>query len=177
MVCGTCRCHRHGRHKAAVGPPKSDVRRGAGLGQEKPQVWKTPSSALRTRDHARWAGPIVAKQGTDLACCRAVSRLRRPILHSRFFFVTTNLRKGLRPFNDREFDMLAHSLLRVRELVPVALCAYCFMPDHVHAILFPQEQTTISDVMMRFKIASSRRMRPLRGRAFWQARFLRPSAS
>jgi putative transposase len=45
------------------------------------------------------------------------------------------------------------------------------MPDHVHAILFPQEQTTISDVMMRFKIASSRRIRPLRGRAFWQARF------
>jgi putative transposase len=100
-----------------------------------------------------------------------VSRLRRPILHSRFFFVTTNLRKGLRPFNDREFDMLAHSLLRVRELVPVAICAYCFMPDHVHAILFPQEQTTISDVMMRFKVASSRRIRPLRGRAFWQARF------
>jgi REP element-mobilizing transposase RayT len=100
-----------------------------------------------------------------------VSRLRRPILHSRFFFVTTNLRKGLRSFNDKEFDMLAHSLLRVRELVPVAICAYCFMPDHVHAILFPQEQTTISDVMMRFKVASSRRIRPLRGRAFWQARF------
>ena len=100
-----------------------------------------------------------------------MSRLRRPILHSRFFFVTTNLRRGLRPFSDTEYQLLAESLIRVRELVPVAICAYCFMPDHVHAILFPQEETTISDVMMRFKIAASRRIRPIRGRAFWQSRF------
>ena len=45
------------------------------------------------------------------------------------------------------------------------------MPDHIHLILFPQEETTISDVMMRFKIAASRRIRPIRGRAFWQACF------
>ena len=100
-----------------------------------------------------------------------MSRLRRPILHSCFFLVTTNLRRGLRPFSDTEYQLLAESLIRVRELVPVAICAYCFMPDHVHAILFPQEETTISDVMMRFKIAASRRIRPIRGRAFWQSRF------
>ncbi len=63
-----------------------------------------------------------------------MSRLRRPILHSRFFFVTTNLRRGLRPFSDTEYQLLAESLIRVRELVPVAICAYCFMPDHVHLL-------------------------------------------
>ena len=100
-----------------------------------------------------------------------MSRLRRPILHSRFFFVTTNLRRGLPPFSAAEYQLLAESLIRVRELVPVAICAYCFMPDHVHAILFPQEETTISGVMMRFKIAASRRIQPIRGRAFRQSRF------
>ena len=45
------------------------------------------------------------------------------------------------------------------------------MPDHVHAILFPPQGTTISDVMMRLKVAATRRIRPIRGRAFWQARF------
>jgi len=94
-----------------------------------------------------------------------------PILHSRFFFITTNLAKGLRPFNETEFQLLAESLDRTRQTAPVSLCAYCFMLDHIHLILFPQEETTISDVMMRFKIAASRRIRPIRGRVFWQARF------
>ena len=100
-----------------------------------------------------------------------MSRLRRPYLHSRFFFVTTNIRKGLRTFSDAEYGLLAESLIRMRQLVPVSICGYCFMPDHVHMILFPQEQTTISDAIMRFKVAASRRIRPLRGEAFWQARF------
>ena len=69
-----------------------------------------------------------------------MSRLRRPILHSRFFFVTTNLSKGLRPFNETEFGLLAEALVRTRENAPVAVCAYCFMPDHVHAILFPHRE-------------------------------------
>ena len=67
-------------------------------------------------------------------------------------------RRDLRPFN---------SLILVRERLPVAVCAYCFMPDHVHAILFPQENTTISNVMMRFKVAASRRIVPRRGQAIW----------
>ena len=100
-----------------------------------------------------------------------MSRLRRPIRHSRLSFVTTNLRKGLRPFSETEFRLLSDSLIVIRKRLPVAVCAYCFMPDHVHAILFPQQDTTISDVMMRFKVAASRRIQPIRGRAFWQARF------
>ena len=100
-----------------------------------------------------------------------MSRLRRPILHSRFFFITTNLRNGLHPFNETEFGLLAESLMRAREKAPVAICAYCFMPDHVPAILFPPQGTTISDLMMRFKVAATRRIRPMHGRAFWQARF------
>ena len=60
-----------------------------------------------------------------------MSRLRRPILHSRFFFITTNLQKGLRPFNQLELELLTDCLARVRERVPVSICAYCMMPSAV----------------------------------------------
>ena len=80
------------------------------------------------------------------------------MLHSRFFFITTNLRKGLRPFNQPELELLTDCLARVRERVPVSICAYCVMPDHLHAIPFVREGTTIWDVMMRFKISASRRI-------------------
>ena len=78
---------------------------------------------------------------------KLMSRLRRPILHSGFFFITTNLRKGRRPFNHPALALLTDCLVRVREGVPVSIRAYCLIPDHLHAILFVQEGTTISDVM------------------------------
>ena len=83
-----------------------------------------------------------------------MSRLRRADLHSRFFFVTTNLLRGRRPFNDREFTVLATILDRTRKRLPFELCGYCFMPDPIHAITFPGETTTISNVMKSFKLAT-----------------------
>jgi REP-associated tyrosine transposase len=100
-----------------------------------------------------------------------MSRLRRPILAARLFFITTNLRQGIRPFTESEFQILIDALIRVRKRLPVKVCAYCFMPDHLHAILFINEETTISDALMRFKIATSRRITPLRGHPIWQSRF------
>ena len=79
-----------------------------------------------------------------------MSRLRRPILHSRFLFVTTNLLRNQPPFRDRELDILALTLGGIRDRLPFSLCGYCLMRDHVHAIVFPREDTTISDVMQGF---------------------------
>ncbi len=47
------------------------------------------------------------------------------------------------------------------------------MRDHVHAIVFPREDTTISDVMKRFKLGIFQRLRAagLRSKPFWQSRF------
>ncbi len=102
-----------------------------------------------------------------------MSRLRRADLHSRFFFVTTNLLRGRRPFNDREFTVLATILDRTRRRLPFALCGYCFMPDHIHAIVFPEETTTISNVMKSFKLATFQSLKRSGDRptAFWQSRF------
>ena len=43
------------------------------------------------------------------------------------------------------------------------------MRDHVHAIVLPHEETTISDVMKRFKLATFQRLRAARFRSkpFW----------
>ena len=102
-----------------------------------------------------------------------MSRLRRPILHLRFLFVTTNLLRNRPPFRDCELDILALTLGGIRERLPFSLCGYCLLRDHVHAIVLPHEETTISDVMKRFKLATFQRLRAARFRSkpFWQSRF------
>ncbi len=104
---------------------------------------------------------------------RVVSRLRRIALHSRFFCVTTNLRPGVQPFRTSEYRILVAALGGAREKLTFSLCGYCFMPDHVHAIIMPHEQTTISEVLRSFKVRSHPRLRRSRRRRgpFWQSRF------
>ena len=60
--------------------------------------------------------------------------------------------RGRRPFNHREFTVLATILDRTRKRLPFALCGYCFILDPIHAIIFPEETTTISNVMKSFKL-------------------------
>ena len=99
-----------------------------------------------------------------------MSRLRRREIHSRFFFVTANLLRSRRPFNEHEFNVLATNLGRTRKRLPFALCGYCFMPDHIHAIIFPEETTTISDIIKNFKLGTFQSLKRSghRPTAFWQ---------
>ncbi len=50
------------------------------------------------------------------------------------------------------------------------LIGVCVMPDHVHVILSPNDNSTISDVMKGIKGVSSREINRLRGKhgALWQ---------
>ena len=102
-----------------------------------------------------------------------MSRLRRIAQHSRFFFVTTNLRPGVQNFCELEFALLAESLAGIRSEHLVSLCGYCFMPDHLHVIIFPHEPASLSRLMQRFKLASFQRVKRHRGsaRPIWQSRF------
>ncbi len=47
------------------------------------------------------------------------------------------------------------------------------MRDPVHAIVLPHEETTISNVMKRFKLTAFQRLRAagFRSKPFWQSRF------
>ena len=47
------------------------------------------------------------------------------------------------------------------------------MPDHLHAVIFPHEETTISEAMRRFKLAvyQTLKARGSRAKPFGQSRF------
>ena len=88
-----------------------------------------------------------------------MSRLRRLELHSRLFFITCNLRSDVRAFSNHEYHNRAESLASPRTKLHFEFCAYCFLPDHWHAILLPDACTSVSDILMRVKIAAYQRIR------------------
>jgi putative transposase len=102
-----------------------------------------------------------------------MSRLRRIAGNCRFFFITTNLRRGLPPFANPEYAIFASALSDPRIREQCELCAYCFLPYHIHAIVFPHETTTISSLLQRFKLSTSRSVQSRRHTdgPLWQPRF------
>jgi putative transposase len=102
-----------------------------------------------------------------------MSRLRRPFLSDRFFFVTVRLLKRRRKLDDADFQCLALAICRARAGHPFFLTAWVFLPDHWHAICAPQYPLTISEVMKSIKNSSTTLIN--RGRAasgeLWQGRF------
>ena len=102
-----------------------------------------------------------------------MSRLRRPFLSDRYFFVTVRLLKQRARLQDTDFHLMALALNRVRSQHPFYLTAWVFLPDHWHAICAPVYPLTISRVMKSFKASSTiliTRRRAERGE-LWQARF------
>jgi REP element-mobilizing transposase RayT len=77
----------------------------------------------------------------------AVSRLRRPFLSDRFFFVTVRLLKRRSELRDSDFHFLALAFRRARVLHPFFLTAWVFLPDHWHAICAAVYPLTISVVV------------------------------
>jgi putative transposase len=69
--------------------------------------------------------------------------------------------------------MLANAMELVCGRTRFALCGYCLMPDHWHAIILPAEGSSISDVLMRVKILAQRQISKARGscEGIWQSRF------
>ena len=101
-----------------------------------------------------------------------MSRLRRPFLSDRYFFITVRLLKGRGRLRDADFHQLALALNRTRRQHPFYLTAWVFLPDHWHAICGPVYPLTISQVMKSVKISSTiliNRRRAERDE-LWQAR-------
>ena len=103
----------------------------------------------------------------------AVSRLRRPFLSDRFFFVTVRLLKLRSELRDADFRCLALACRRARLLHPFFLTAWVFLPDHWHAICAPVYPLSISEVMKSVKTSSTILMNRQRRESgeLWQGRF------
>ena len=70
-----------------------------------------------------------------------MTRLRRIADRDRFFFVTTNLAKGVPQLSPSERDLLLEILDSQRERF--WLFGYVVMPDHVHLLLTPRDKTLV----------------------------------
>jgi REP-associated tyrosine transposase len=103
----------------------------------------------------------------------SVSRLRRPFLSDRYFFVTVRLLKERTRLNDADFRLLALAFNRARRIHSYYLAAWVFLPDHWHAICALVYPLTISRVMKSIKTSSTNLINRHRGESgeLWQARF------
>jgi len=89
------------------------------------------------------------------------------------FFVTVNLRPQFKRFNDAEYDLLIRVLEASRQRLGFLLCGYVLMPDHWHALIWPQHPLLIEQVLHDAKKIVTLRLHARRGTRgpFWQHQF------
>jgi putative transposase len=91
----------------------------------------------------------------------------------KIFFITTNLSRGTAELIESEFEMLLQVFSESRTRLGFVLLGYVFMPDHLHALIWPRPPLTISRVLQDMKYCSSRNLNRVRGTAgtVWQHQF------
>ena len=102
-----------------------------------------------------------------------MSKLRRPFLSDRYFFITVRLLP--RPTNlvGADFRLLARAFNRARALHPFYLTAWVFLRNHWHCIAAPRYPATISQVIKCVKQSSMTGINQRRRTEgeLWQPRF------
>jgi REP-associated tyrosine transposase len=103
----------------------------------------------------------------------AVSKLRRPFLSNRYFFVTVRLLARRTKLADSDYLLLARAFNRARAAHHFYLTAWVFLADHWHGICAPVYPANISLVMKAVKTSSMAAINRRRGTTgeVWQARF------
>jgi hypothetical protein len=76
-----------------------------------------------------------------------VSKLRRPFLADRYFFIAVRLLRRREQLTEPDFALLARAFNRARALHPFFLTAWVFLPDHWHCICASVHPLTISMAM------------------------------
>jgi len=102
-----------------------------------------------------------------------MSRLRRPFLDDRYFFVTVKLLPRRVILQEDDFRLLARSLAKMRRKHRFVLSAWVFLPDHWHAVVYPPHPPSISVVFKAVKVSSMIAINVASGRGgeLWQGRF------
>jgi putative transposase len=102
-----------------------------------------------------------------------VSHIHRLRLTDRIFFVNVNLRARIRRFNDSEYALIINVLEASRRRLGFLLCGYVLMPDHWHALIWPQYPLLIWQVLHDVKKITTLRLHARRGSrgSLWQRQF------
>ena len=66
-----------------------------------------------------------------------MSKLRRPFLSDRYFFITVRLLPRRTKLMEPDFRLVARAFNRARDLHRFYLTARVFLPDHWHCIEYP----------------------------------------
>lgn len=100
-------------------------------------------------------------------------RLRRLLQSGKIFFVTSHRKKGLRDFSAGERDLLCYAIDSVRNGRGFRLPAFVVMPDHIHLLVLPDPEDTISALMQELKQVTAHRINSARHRTgtIWQKGF------
>ena len=112
----------------------------------------------------------------NVPCSIAVSKLRRPFLSDRCFFIVVRLLRRREKFTEPDFALLAQAFNRARALHPFYLTAWVFLPDPAaagHCICAPVYPVTISLAMKSVKQSSMSAVNQRWGAdgELWQPRF------
>jgi len=102
-----------------------------------------------------------------------MSRVHRLRLTDRIFLVNVNLRPRIRCFGESEYPVLLGVLEAARRRLGFLLCGYVLMPDHWHALIWPQAPRLISQVLHDVKKVAALRLHAARGSRgpLWQHQF------
>ena len=102
-----------------------------------------------------------------------MSRVHRLRLTDRIFFVSVNLRPKIERFDDSECLLLTSVLEASRRRLGFLLCGYVLMPNHWHALIWPQYPLLIGQVLHDVKKITTLRLHARRGSRgpLWQPRF------
>ncbi len=102
-----------------------------------------------------------------------MSRLRRLQLTGRIFFVTCNVLRRRRKFDDSDFEALAKTVDAVRVRREFLLAGYTFMPNHWHALIVPARDDSIDRTMNAVKVGAARAVNRNRGTSgsLWHLRY------
>jgi REP-associated tyrosine transposase len=102
-----------------------------------------------------------------------VSNVHRLRLSDRIFFVCVNLRLQINRFTDSEYALLMQVLEESRRRLGFALCGYVLMPDHWHALIWPQYPLSVSQVLHDAKKIMTLRLHARRGTRgpLWEHQF------
>ena len=89
------------------------------------------------------------------------------------FFVNFNLRPRSRRFNESEYELLISVLEASRGRLGFLLCGYVLMPDHWHALFWPQYPLLIERLLHDAKKIMTLRLHARRGTQgpLWQHQY------
>ena len=102
-----------------------------------------------------------------------MSKVRRLRLSDCIFFVCLNLRPNIKSFCEPEYPLLINVLEESRGRLGFALCGYVLMPDHWHALIWPNYPLLLSQVLHDTKKIMTLRLHQRRGSRgpLWQHQF------